>query len=776
MAGQTEGDIAITVSGDVSPLTDAVATAERYLGQLKTATAAADQQFRTLAATTGDMQTRINALTGVSDRLTKSAQASASAFRGFARAQEQVDQLRSSFDPLYAASKRYEKAVESLDEALLKGVISQKEYESLVAKSASTYLSAAEEQKAATSRLGFQFQNASYQVGDFFVQIASGTDVVRAATQQIPQLVGGFGVAGAAIGALSAIVGAGIMMWSGYSDAANSASETAKANTDRLADLNKQLADFLAQKAALGQGKSSDEIFSIDNLSAAKATLDKANAVVAQIEVQMAKTAMNADTYLGFIVAGAAAEDKLTAAKAAQIAAQDTVNKLQIKQNDAINSELMSQEQKLALAEAELSYGKESAQYRETALSFQEAEYRQQLAQNGILGDAQNRVVTIWQAQQNVTDEIAKSSAATQSFVGHLGDVLTKIEAAQSALSQTGVSQAGADATLAALQKGLSASQATAAGAVAERTAKYNDDIASSSTEAAAAITAQYEADLKLLGTRQKIADLQQANSAARQQDNRLGITGADNQLNQLYQAASPDNVSQAVEQYKKYVSQVQEAVQRSMISAEDGGALQGGIFANLFGTDTTTLQDKYAEQLAVMQDAQASGLISRQQFADAMAQIDTDMLNTKLAAWSGAFGDLSGLMNTENRKLFKIGQAAAIAQAVVDGWTAATSAWTKGMAIGGPPVAAAFTAMSLAKTGAMIASIASASIGGSSGSGSGSSGSAASAAAAVNTSPTQYANFTIQGDVIGKQTGGALISAINQAVKDGYKINIDWE
>lgn len=60
------------------------------------------------------------------------------------------------------------------------------------------------------SKVGRELQNASFQVGDFFVQVASGQSAMRAAAQQLPQLLGGFGVwgavAGAAVAALSVVV------------------------------------------------------------------------------------------------------------------------------------------------------------------------------------------------------------------------------------------------------------------------------------------------------------------------------------------------------------------------------------------------------------------------------------------------------------------------------------------------------------------------------------------------------------------------------------------
>ncbi|WP_424974268.1 hypothetical protein [Dinoroseobacter sp. S124A] len=50
-------------------------------------------------------------------------------------------------------------------------------------------------------------QNAAFQVGDFAVQVGGGTSAVRAMSQQLPQLLGGFGVFGAVAGAAVAIVG-----------------------------------------------------------------------------------------------------------------------------------------------------------------------------------------------------------------------------------------------------------------------------------------------------------------------------------------------------------------------------------------------------------------------------------------------------------------------------------------------------------------------------------------------------------------------------------------
>lgn len=57
----------------------------------------------------------------------------------------------------------------------------------------------------ASGAFGRGLQNASYQVGDFAVQVGAGTSASIALGQQLPQLLSGFGILGAAMGAVVAI-------------------------------------------------------------------------------------------------------------------------------------------------------------------------------------------------------------------------------------------------------------------------------------------------------------------------------------------------------------------------------------------------------------------------------------------------------------------------------------------------------------------------------------------------------------------------------------------
>ena len=129
--------------------------------------------------------------------------------------------------------------------------------------------------------------------------------------------------------------------------------------------------------------------------------------------------------------------------------------------------------------------------------------------------------------------------------------------------------------------------------------------------------------------------------------------------------------------------------------------------------------------------------------------------------------------MQTNNKKLFAIGKAAAIAEATVSGYKAAVEAWEKGMKIGGPPLAAAFTAASLAKTGALIAGIAQQNIGG--GGGGGGSASAGASAVSAPQAPLEVRlNGVTPGSLVSGADIGALLDRLGDEAGDrGYRLMI---
>lgn len=209
-----------------------------------------------------------------------------------------------------------------------------------------------------------------------------------------------------------------------------------------------------------------------------------------------------------------------------------------------------------------------------------------------------------------------------------------------------------------------------------------------------------------------------------------------------------------------------------------DNGADDLKRMQDKFATEQEQIQAQYAEQLAKLEEFRQSKLLTEQEYNDLeakvkeehqkkLADIEQASRSARLDAYAGALGDLASLMQSSNSKLFKVGQAAAIAQSIVSGYQAAVDAWQKGMKIGGPPVAAAFTAASLVKTGAMIAKIKSQSP-----TGGGSTTNVGGGASAPAT-PQSYANITLNGDTFSRASLEDLFKQINSGLKQGRVINL---
>ncbi|MEM9522755.1 MAG: hypothetical protein AAF982_01970 [Pseudomonadota bacterium] len=147
---------------------------------------------------------------------------------------------------------------------------------------------------------------------------------------------------------------------------------------------------------------------------------------------------------------------------------------------------------------------------------------------------------------------------------------------------------------------------------------------------------------------------------------------------------------------------------------------------ASALASERELLELDYQEKLEALETFRAEKLGTEEEYnelearihqdhADKIAEIDRAQMALRLSGFRGMFGDLSSLMQSESKKLFEIGKAASLAEASVSGYEAATEAWSKGMKIGGPPVAAAFAGASLLRTGVYMSQIASTNIGGAS-------------------------------------------------------------
>lgn len=169
----------------------------------------------------------------------------------------------------------------------------------------------------------------------------------------------------------------------------------------------------------------------------------------------------------------------------------------------------------------------------------------------------------------------------------------------------------------------------------------------------------------------------------------------------------------------------------------------------------------------------------SRKRHADAMIDLEKTEAKAKQDILQNHLSKASTLMNTGSRKLFEIGKAAAISNALIDAYAAITGSYKVGARIGGPPLGAAYAAASAAATFAQISAIRSQSYGGGGGGASGG-GSATSnineqSAPVARQQPVErtVANVNLVGDVFSRQTIIGLIEQMNELGDDGMQLRL---
>jgi hypothetical protein len=266
------------------------------------------------------------------------------------------------------------------------------------------------------------------------------------------------------------------------------------------------------------------------------------------------------------------------------------------------------------------------------------------------------------------------------------------------------------------------------------------------------------------------------------------------------------DEIDQNIRKYDTYLERVRQIGTEQPISGAPsiGGAIAGEAVGSnqtdkkinddlqkrfealedSYKSERELLLEKHAEENRILADARAAGLATSEEFnmleveqsithKRQLAELDKISFQEKVKMTSQALSNLSTLMNTNSRKMFEVGKAAALANAVVTGFDAAVTNYNMGSRIGGPPVGAAFAAASLAATGAQIQAISNTKFGG--GSGGGASNTQAVNNASVGTTSAGQASpdrnvfiYGIEKNTI--VTGEMVMDLVNNELSNGGK------
>lgn len=251
---------------------------------------------------------------------------------------KEMDRLRAKYDPLFAASKRYETELDELNRAMKVGALSARQYENalerlnsdyVIATGQATKLTAAKQRlTTATRGTGGGIQNVAFQVGDFATQVGAGTSASVALGQQLPQLLGGFGALGAVLGAVVAI---GVPLAAYFLKS----SEEAKTLSDRLDDLESAV-DAYSRAVASATIPTADLIEKYGTATEAAREFISALQEASQVNATEALSAAVAELAGRFEDLGEASSAMRFGPTALGLAAADLADKLDIAKEEAL--------------------------------------------------------------------------------------------------------------------------------------------------------------------------------------------------------------------------------------------------------------------------------------------------------------------------------------------------------------------------------------------------------------------------------------------------------
>lgn len=199
--------------------------------------------------------------------------------------------------------------------------------------------------------------------------------------------------------------------------------------------------------------------------------------------------------------------------------------------------------------------------------------------------------------------------------------------------------------------------------------------------------------------------------------------------------------------------------------------------------TERELIQEEYELRLQALREyREAGGAIDdeynetqrrvTEDHARRLREIEEQSRQERLAMAGDMMGSLATILEAGGNRNLGIIRGLRVAEAVIDGYSAAVSAWNAGMSVpgGGPILAAQYTAASLLRTGALISQMKNASTSSSGGGGGSITSGGASGGAAATSS-----NVAIQlhGETFGRGQVIDLINSINEAVEDGAVVRL---
>lgn len=425
----------------------------------------------------------------------------------------EVDRLRLKYDQLYATSRMYEGLLNEVNQAHAIGAISTQKHAAAVdalnleyqqfqngmATAGNRFSQYTTAVASRANQIGVVTQQAGYQIGDFLVQVQSGTNWMVAFGQQATQLVGvlplmtgAFGLSTTALIGISTGLGIAIPLitalgavWMRTSKDNDKATDSMKEAENQLKSLDKTLQDWLTTKKAASVGVTVEELLGITSIEDAQQKVDSLKETLDQLMTPTALAGVGAagGIDLARLFGGDSVEDQIRNAEDNYRAALERLFTLQQKQAEeelkVINEKMAAYQEEVKLKEAIFKYGEDSAAVEKIRKEQAMASVDAWIKAEGVTGsfakqirDAAESAYDADRAVQGMSGGFDSASSSVANMNRLLGETVGKISGILSAIGRIGFDTIALRAEAAALKAGKSAGEARIEGEVALMQAK----------------------------------------------------------------------------------------------------------------------------------------------------------------------------------------------------------------------------------------------------------------------------------------------------------------
>lgn len=739
---------------------------------------------------------------------------------------DDIRRLAAEFNPLMDAELRLADAEIRLGQAIAAGVVPIERKEAELAKLRMAYVGtsraaivfgdsskrvgdgarslagATDSAGKSSNALAFQLQNASYQVGDFFVQIASGTGAMRAAAQQLPQLLGGFGLIGAAAGAAAAILGALLPVLLSGEKGAKSFDDAISTLSDRLSAYQRWVDYSRASTSVLAGefGKGASNARQLADVMQTVAKIQFANqqmeATISLRDSMKSLTSAVQDYHAAALLPDGLQEKMAVLEESARSLADGfglapaQAERLNATLNTLVRSKTPDQiyQASKSIADQIAAAADNGAKIPPELLKA--AEEAGKLAIQAL--SASNALDKAAGTAANATSQ----TAAWESAMARVRGEVSAIASILAGISGTQIAATSAKVQADIIERTGSIKAASRAGAEYEanaaRIARVNELVGQNVEYYKAAALAQDEftASMKRYDAQARLAEVTAAQQKKDQESSRKEKSGgggggakaverraaaelksAEKGFQSLRELLEREGLYQAAD-YQKRQSQLDAALQKKLISEKNYQLMRDQLQMNYFGSDYERNALQYSLDLQQLDQLHAAKLLKEEQYQMARKQLQHDyysnainvnqnMSAQQLSNMAADFAQMNQLAGGGYDKLLRAQKTFAAGAALVNAYLAATQALAD-PSVGFWGKFAAYAKVLAAGMGAVNAI---------KGSGSGGGGGNASSAGSVKQEPTKNMLIRLEGDDFLVGLADKLMTQIYEASNSGRVI-----